>query len=520
MKNDIIIGIDAGTSLMKSIAFDLSGKQIAVASIPNSYDVAPGGAVTQSLDRTWQDCAASLRDLAAKVPDLAARVAAISVTGQGDGTWLVGKDNQPVGDGWLWLDSRAGQLAEELSNAETDMARFLSTGTGLNACQQGVQLAYMKRHMPEQIAQAETALHCKDWLYLNLTGIRATDPSEGCFTFGNFLSRQYNGDVIDALGLTDQRTLLPEMIDGSVITHGLTQDAANLTGLRAGTPVSLGFVDVVCTALGAGAYQKDTSAGCTIVGTTGMHVKSTAVENIGLDAKDRTGYVMLMPIPGIAIHLQTNMASTLNIDWVLGLASDVMGLTGAPPTKESLLALMDVWLRTAKPAELLYHPYISDAGERGPFIDHTARASLIGLDQSHGFAELARAVVEGLGMAARDCYTAMGTVPQEVCLTGGAARSQALRGVLAACLGTNVRQSMREEAGAAGAAMMASVAIGAYENMEDCVSKWVTPLLGQIETPKAQDVERYASLFPQYKTARKALEPIWHGMSQRKGTVT
>ena len=374
--------------------------------------------------------------------------------------------------------------------------------------------------MPDQIANAETAMHCKDWLYLNLTGIRATDPSEGCFTFGNFLTRQYNDDVLDALGLTDQRALLPEMIDGSVITHDLTEHAAKVTGLKQGTPVSLGFVDVVCTALGAGAYQKETSAGCTIVGTTGMHIKSNQVENIDLDVNDRTGYVMLMPIPDMAIHLQTNMASTLNIDWILGLASDVLGATGTPPTKESLLALMDGWLETAKPAELLYHPYISDAGERGPFIDHTARASLIGLDQSHGFAELARATVEGLGMAARDCYSVMGTVPQEVCLTGGAARSQALRGVLAACLGANVRQSKREEAGAAGAAMMAAVAIGVYENMDDCVAKWVTPLLGQVEVPNPEDVERYASLFPQYKNARKALQPIWHGMSHRKGTVT
>ena len=37
--------------------------------------------------------------------------------------------------------------------------------------------------------RAEAALHCKDWLYLNLTGVRATDPSEASWTFGNFRTR-------------------------------------------------------------------------------------------------------------------------------------------------------------------------------------------------------------------------------------------------------------------------------------------------------------------------------------------
>ena len=50
-----------------------------------------------------------------------------------------------------------------------------------------------------------SALHCKDWLYLNLTGVRATDPSEASWTFGNFRTRRYDDTVIEALGLTRRR---------------------------------------------------------------------------------------------------------------------------------------------------------------------------------------------------------------------------------------------------------------------------------------------------------------------------
>ena len=51
-KGDIIIGIDAGTSVLKAVAFDLSGRQIESAAVRNKYDTGDHGAVTQSLSQT------------------------------------------------------------------------------------------------------------------------------------------------------------------------------------------------------------------------------------------------------------------------------------------------------------------------------------------------------------------------------------------------------------------------------------------------------------------------------------
>src|SRR3546814_3368599 len=44
-------------------------------------------------------------------------------------------------------------------------------------------------------------------------------------------------------------------------------------GLTAGLPVSLGYVDVICAALGSGLYQPGHDVGCSIVGSTGMHMR-------------------------------------------------------------------------------------------------------------------------------------------------------------------------------------------------------------------------------------------------------
>ena len=509
---DIIIGIDSGTSVIKSVAFDLAGRQIASASVPNRYQSGADGSATQSLDQTWQDCAASLRGLGEKVDSLAERTAAIAVTAQGDGTWLVGKGNAPVADAWLWLDARAAPTVEQLAAGPLSRARFEATGTGLNTCQQGSQLAHMDRHQPELLERAETALHCKDWLYLNLTGVRATDPSEASFTFGNFRDRRYDDTVIEALGLERRRNLLPDIVEGTEVTHPLTTVAAAVTGLRAGTPVSLGYVDMVMTALGAGVAGGGGDVACSIVGSTGVHMRATPVEGVHLN-KEGSGYVIALPIPGVVTQVQTNMATSLNIDWVLGLAADVLSDGGKKITHRDLVGRIEGWLAASHPGQIVYHPYISEAGERGPFVNANARAGFVGLSVNHRYPDLVRAVVEGLGIAMRDCYAAMGKLPSELRLSGGAARSRGLRDVLSAAVNAPVRVSSREEAGAAGAAMMAAVAIGAYPSMDACIAEWVTPLLGLAEAPDPALVATYDRIFPAFVAARKALVPTWDALA-------
>jgi len=510
----IIIGIDAGTSVIKAVAFDTAGLQIAVASARNQYVTGEDGSATQSLEQTWRDCVRALKGLADKIGHLASRTLAIAVTGQGDGTWLVGPGNKPVGDAWLWLDARAAPTVRRLSAQSSDRPRFEATGTGLNTCQQGAQMAHMDGTSPDLLDHAEVALHCKDWLYLNLTDIRATDPSEASFTFGNFRTRQYDDTVIEALGLGHRRHLLPDIVEGTEVTHPLSSSAAEATGLLAGTPVCPGYVDMVMTALGAGVWTGSGNAACSTVGSTGVHMMAKRAGDVHLN-KESTGYVIALPVPGMVTQVQTNMSATLNIDWILKIAADLMSELGQEVSHADLVARIDGWLAKSRPGALLYHPYISEAGERGPFVNADARAGFIGLSSRHGFADMVRAVVEGLGMATRDCYAAMGPLPAELRLTGGAARSKSLRMVLGASVNAPIRVSSREEAGAGGAAMMAAVAIGAYPSMEDCIKDWVTPLLGEAEVPDAELARRYDAMFPAYVRARKALAPVWEDLARQ-----
>lgn len=509
MTRDIIIGLDAGTSVTKVVAFDLEGNELATAGLPNRYEELPGGGVEQDMARTWDDAAAVLRDLAVKLPGLASRALALAVTGQGDGTWLYDAAGEPVAPAWLWLDSRAAGIVRELDQNGVRAFAYRHTGCGMNACNQSGHLIWLKRHAPHLLARAATACHCKDWLYFKLTGERVTDVSEGCFTFGSFRERRYVPELLTAFGLERHADLLPPLVDGSRTTHPLTAAAAAATGLPEGLPVSLGYVDVLCTALGGGIYEPGRAIGCSIVGSTGMHMRfAPAAADVQL-GREPSGYTMPFPVPGSAAQMQSNMAATLNIDWVVDIGRQAAALLGHEVDRRTALAAIDARVLDARPGAALYHPYIHEAGERGPFIDAAARAQLVGLSTRVGYGELVRAVYEGLAMAARDCYAAMGHVPEEIRVAGGAARSKALRTILASVLGAPVRESSRQEAGAAGAAMMAAVAVGVFHDMAAAARAWVTPLLGDLVRPEPGLARLYDGLFPVYLATRTAMPPIW-----------
>jgi erythritol kinase len=210
----------------------------------------------------------------------------------------------------------------------------------------------------------------------------------------------------------------------------------------------------------------------------------------------------------------------LNIDWVVDRAREAAELLGHPFDRGTTLATLDARVLDAKPAAALYHPYIHEAGERGPFVDVNARAQFTGLSIRTGFLELVRAVYEGLAFAARDCYAAMGHVPEEIRVAGGAARSRALKTILAAALDAPVRESSRQEAGAAGAAMMAAVAIGLFPDLAAATARWVRPLLGDLVRPDPALAATYARAFPAYVATRRAMPLVWADLAAlRAGTV-
>ena len=510
--SEILIGMDAGTSMIKCAAFSLAGELLASRSRENRYETSPDGAAVQNLAETRDALIGTLGELVSELGPAREGVRAAAITGQGDGTWLVGEDNEALHDGWLWLDSRSAGVAAEIERSARFASVFATTGTSINASQMRSQMLWMERHQPELLDAAATAYHCKDYLYACLTGHRSTDPSEGLLSFGDFRRRQYAPDVLRDLGLARRAHLLPPIVDGCADSHPLLAPVARVTGLPAETPITLGYVDAVCSALGGGLYDAGTASAMTLTGTTGIHMRYTGSADGVVLPDEPSGYTIAFPGGGF-VQLQTNMAGTLNIDWILDIAREILAARDVDTADADLFDGLDERILEARPAAALYHPYISPAGERGPFIDSRARASFAGLDQSAGYHDLVRSVYEGLALAARDCYASMGTIPDEIRLGGGAARSPALRRIMASVLNRPVRVVDRPEAGAAGAAMIAAVRHGFFDDLASCTAQWVTPSVGDAVQPDRALTGLYDDLFEAYVTARNASHPVWRAMA-------
>ncbi|SNT73665.1 FGGY-family carbohydrate kinase [Paracoccus seriniphilus] len=508
MTDAIIIGLDAGTSVIKAVAFDPNGNQIAASSRKNSYRSLPSGAAEQDMARTWDDAAAVLSELNDQIPDLARRAVAIGVTGQGDGTWLVDHDGAPAHDAMLWVDARAAAQALALTDSASYPLIYDSTGTGVNPCQMRSQLLWMQSHAPDLLARSAAALHCKDWLYFCLTGEIATDPSEAVLNFGDMRQRDYSNEVIEACGLSGLRRLLPPIVDGACQDHGLSTQAAARTGLPAGLPVCLGAIDIMCSAMAAGLYDAELQPGLTIMGSTGVHMRF--VENAATVVLNeaRTGYTVGFPGQAFA-QFQTNMGATVNIDWMTRIACEMLAAEGVARSPAQILAGLDEKVMAATPGRAMYHPYILPGGERGPFLDPAARASFSGLDATTGWFDMMRAVYDGLALAGRDCYQAMGGIPREIRITGGAARSTAVKTILASVLNRPVRNVAQDEAGAAGAAMTAAVRVGLFDDIGAAAAAWVTPLLRDVVQPDPALVQTYDRLFDIFQETRLAMRPVW-----------
>lgn len=515
MSKDLIIGLDAGTSVIKAVAFTLDGKQIDSAGVPNKVDYLDDGGAEQDVHRTWTDAAKALRLLAEDIPDLAQRVATLAITGQGDGTWLIDKAGDPVAPALLWLDGRAAPIIEEWRDSDIGPALQKMTGTAINPAIQSGQITWLKRHRPEIIKRATSALHCKDWLYFKATGECATDPTEGVFTYGNYRTRAYDDAVLDLLDLRDVAHLRPDIVDGSSHNAPLTSEAADAVGLLAGTPVVLGPIDVIATTLGAGAYEPGRNIGISILGSTGMHIRIFHDADDVVISDEQVGYVIPFVVPGTWGGFQSHMAATLNIDWLVDIAARSAELAEASSVdKRDLLLKLDEQAHDARPGTLLFHPFISENGERGPFVEPRARAQFLGLSTRTGVGDLMRAIYEGMAFAGRDCYRALDHQPEEIRLAGGAANSALCRKILAASVGAPVRIVERAEAGAAGAALTAAVSIGLYDSIADGLDDWVTPYLGDLEPVDEPLAAVYDKLFPAYRDGYLQMDGVWRTLYQ------
>jgi Sugar (pentulose and hexulose) kinases len=487
---DVLLAVDAGTTNIKAVALGTDGTELAAARRGTETLRPAPGRVEQEPSAVWEQTAAALGDVVTAVPD-AADLLGVGLTGQGDGLWAVADDGTPVRNAVLWSDSRAADIVEEWEETGTLGELVATCGSAPYPGMSLPLLAWLAREEPAQFDRVSSVLSCKDWLAYRLTGERTLDHSEATVPYLDAATERYDRSVFDSVGLSEAHGVLPALSAPTEVVGRVTREAAAETGLDAGLPVVSGPFDVPASAIGGGAASP--GAGAVTLGTSLTH--QSLLEN---PRPATSGIQMALGIDGLWTCAIGSNAGTQSLDWAAGTVA------GA----DNLAALAD--LAAAAPvgsSGVLYHPYLHTAGERGPFVDPTARAQFVGLTPEHGAEHLARAVYEGLSLAVRDCVEHLPEVPSRVALGGGGANSELWCQLVADCLDQPVFVPAGSEPGATGAAVVLGLAIGEYPSLAAAVERTVST--GRRYDPRADAARQYATLYDLFVDVREEMGPVW-----------
>ncbi|MGL4960757.1 MAG: FGGY-family carbohydrate kinase [Inquilinus sp.] len=454
-----LLGLDAGTSVIKAALFGRDGRQRAAASRRTTVSH-PHPAWSESDPETaWAATTAVIRQVLAEAGVDGASVSAIGVTGAMIGAWVIDADGRPLRPGILWDDGRSQPWIEAMQAGDPAFLSRIFASSG-SVMQQGCTLPVLRwllDHEPEVMARADCVFGCKDYLRFRLTGQRAADPTEASVAPGDGRAQGRSEAMLSLFGLGPHRHLLPPVLPSEAIAGTVTAAAAAETGLRAGTPVATGAGDVAASVIGSGGLA--VGSACTVLGTT-------CLNGVVLDAPsfEPPDLGLLFSLPGrLWMRSMVNVAGTSNLDWCLrSLCPD---LARDPDPYAALEALAEAAPPGAGGA--VYLPYLSEVGIIAPAVSAAARAQFAGLVPGHGRPELVRAVYEGLAYAIRDCFAAMAEPPHSVLLSGGGGRSRFWSQMIADVLGLPVEIPDGSEYGACGAALLAATGIGWYPSIGD-----------------------------------------------------
>ncbi len=501
MPGPYLLGIDVGTSRIRAAVLDLSGRELGFAARASATDSPQPGWAQQDMAAVWEAAAAAIREALAGSGVSPAEVAAVGPSGQGDGAWLLDDDGRPLGAAPLWNDGRAAELVERWQ-AEGRLSRlFRRGGTVLWPGALAPVLAWMAEHEPARRARVATAFCCKDWIVFQLTGERGTDESDGSIPFMCMATRRLDAGQADLLGMGDALRLLPPVRPSHAVAGQVTAAAAAATGLREGTPVVAGMIDVAANAIGVGAIRAGQTL--TILGTTALN--AAILGEPVLEPVD-VGASVCHAVPGHWLRVLGAMAGTPNLDWYLAAMGEAFA-AGAEGKPGSVFAAMEAAVAAAPVGAggLVYHPFLR--GERAPFMNPAARAGFQGIGADTSRAMLARAVYEGVGYAIRDCLDHTGTRVEEVMLAGGGARSAVWCQILADATGRTMRIPRGAEFGTLGAAIAAGVGVGLFAGYEDAVARCVR--VERTYAPRPEAAARYDGLYALYRQLVADLASFW-----------
>ncbi|MBS3966724.1 MAG: hypothetical protein KGZ60_05705 [Truepera sp.] len=493
----VLIGIDAGTSGIKVGAFSRDGTLISKAHRPISIVTPLPRWAEIDLEHYW----IAVTDALVEVLQASGPVGAVGFSTTCPTTVLLDREGNPLRPGIPYLDNRAVDDLTAIGEAAGGREAFFSlTGNrlSLSTCTAGT-LRWIQREEAALWTHVASIGFLNTFLAARLTGRVAVDWTQASYSglFSLTKANAWSTALIEMAGMPAD--ILPPIVAPFAPIGTVTLQAAQVTGLPAGTPVAMGAADTAAASFALGI--REAGAAFESVGTSGVITFC-----LGQPDFDKTFLNRCHILPGR--WLAHGAMSTLGgaLAW---LRHRVW------PELRSLAELEHLALESTPGANgLVFLPYL--AGERSPIWDSHASGAWIGLRLDSTRADMVRSVFEGGAYALRQIVERAelrwNWRPESLLSVGGGTCSRTWHQIKADILGIAYLPATVPDASALGAAMLGGIAAGIFTGVDDpTLPKLVAEVDPIVPCPREQcaayekTFRVYDSLYPTLREAMHAL---------------
>ncbi|MCI1641570.1 MAG: carbohydrate kinase [Actinomyces sp.] len=483
-----ILGIDNGGTVSKAALYSVGGELIALATESVPPVLTQAGWSERDMEDLWTANVGAIRAVVEDGGIDPADVAAVTVTGHGNGLYLVGPDGAPVRNGIISNDSRAQDIVDRWTSDGSYTETFLdSTMQSLFPGAPLALLAWLSEHEPDSVERARHIFMVKDYIRFRLTGVPAFEITDAsCTNFLDMRTRTLDATGLGRMGLGAWSDKLPPLVGSGDVAGRIRADVAQQVGLRAGTPVLGGVSDISASAIGAGAVRDHQLS--VVTGTWSINEYFTPDPVVD----ERLFMTSLAPMPGRYLVMEASPTSAANLEWfVSNVLRPLPGMESL--SNKELFRLCDamVFAPGADSRQVSYLPMVF-----GSNLHPGGLGGWTNVSNADGITQLLRSLYEGVAFSHKEHIERLrgyGALAGRARLTGGVTKSPEWSQLLVDVLGLDLETVPVAESGVLGAVVAAAAALGAYPSVVEAAEAMVPS--GRTITHSPEATKAYAAKF-------------------------
>jgi xylulokinase len=461
-----VLAHDLGSSGNKATLFDESGKLITSTVSNYSMEVFNRNWAEQDPKVWWNAVCESSREVLKKIDtnDLVS----VAFSAQMMGCLVIDKNGNPLHKSILYCDQRSEEQINKLINKIGFDKIYSITGHRPSSSYSLSKLIWIKDNLPEVFSKVDKILQAKDYMNYLLTGNIFTDYNDASGTNAFDLhSFNWSKEILDAAEI--DISIFPKVVPSETIVGRVSKWASEQTGIPQGVKVIAGAGDGGCASLGAGSIREYVPY-CYLGSSSWVSIASKDI----ISDEKHIGFTWAHPVKNYYQPCATMQTAGASISW---FANTFLGNSKGKTLDE----INDLAFKSSPGANgVMFLPYL--LGERSPWWNSNATGSFVGLNVNTVFADLCRALFEGIAFNLYINFSSMESVcgNEPMRIIGGGVLNKALIQILADVFGRKlIYPRYLTEATSMGAAMLAGIGGNVYSNY-DIINK-MNPDEGEIK---------------------------------------